>query len=138
MAFSHDNQSAFIGDDKGNIKMIKWKQNASSGDDFDFSEKPKKVGNGWTFSICLTKDEKYLLVGSNRLVSLYETTTREITKEFKMIFYVVQISLIKDGKKAIIAESNGDLSIINLGTLEISSIAENITNDKVLTSFAII
>ena len=45
MAFSHANQSCFINDSEGNIKMIKWQAGANSGDDFDFTEEPKKVGN---------------------------------------------------------------------------------------------
>ena len=45
------------------------------------------------------KDKKYLLVGSNRLVIVFETDTREVTKEFKMIEYVKEISLIKDDKR---------------------------------------
>ena len=48
------------------------------------------------------------------------------------------ISLIQDSKKAIIAEGNCDLSIIDVETLEISSIAKNITNDKVLSKITII
>ena len=46
MAFSSDNQSVFITDLDGNIKMIKWQAGANSGDDFDFTEEPKKVGIG--------------------------------------------------------------------------------------------
>ena len=82
MAFSRDNQSAFISDWEGSIKMIKWQAGANSEEDFDFTEKPIRVGVRFTVSICLTKDEKYLIVGSEKLVSLFETTTREVTKKF--------------------------------------------------------
>ena len=138
MAFPHDNQSVFISDFWGNIKMIKWQPNANSGNDFDFSEEPKMIGNTVTKSICLTKDEKYLLVGSSELVSVFETETREVTKEFKLKDDVIQITLIQDGKKAIIAEEYGDLSILDLETLEISSVAKNITNGNFLTKFILI
>ena len=63
MACSRDNQSAFISDWYGNIKIINWKADANSGDDFYFSE-DFKIGTR-THSICLTKDEKYLLVASS-------------------------------------------------------------------------
>ena len=43
IALSRDNQSAFISDFNGNIKMIKWQAGANSGDGFDFTEQPKKV-----------------------------------------------------------------------------------------------
>ena len=126
VAFSSDNQSAFISDDVGLIKMIKWQAGANSRDDFDFSEEPKLVGRDRTDSICLTKDEKYLLVGSSYNLSVLETETRVVIKEFLMEKWVQGISLIQDGKNAIIAQDNGDLSIIDLETLEIKEIAKEI------------
>ena len=138
MAFSHDNKSAFISEYGGNIRMIKWQAGANSGDDFDFTEEPRQVGKGHTGSICFTKDEKYLLVGSSRLVSVFETETRTVTKEFKLTNYIQEISLIRDGKHALIAESNSNLSIIDLETLKISSIAKNITNDKQMYKIKVI
>ena len=118
--------------------MIKWLAGANSGGDFDFTEKPKKVGNDCTFSICLTKDEKYLLVGSTGLVRVFETTTREVTKEFKLTTFVSGINLIKDGKKAIIVQGNGNLSILDLETLEIKKIARNIAKGKGLSTIMVI
>ena len=70
------------------IKIIKWEAGANSGDEFDFSEEPKKIGRKYIKSICLTKDEKYLLVGSRYLLSVFDTKTREVIKEFKMTNYV--------------------------------------------------
>ena len=128
IAFSRDNQSAFICDSNGYLKMIKWQAGANSKYKFDLIQKPQKVCTGYIRSICLTKDEKYLLIGSKGLVSLFEIRTREVTKEFKLTSIVQGICLIKYGKKVIIAERNGNLSIIDLETLEISSIAKNITN----------
>ena len=133
-----DNQRAFITDWYGNIKMIKWQTDANSRDEFDFTEELKKVGSNSTVSTCLTKDEKYLLVGSFQLVSVFETTTREVTKEFKLTTNVKTISLVKDGKRAIIAEYNGDLSILDLETMEISSIAKNITKHRGLSNIIVI
>ena len=83
VAFTRDNQSAFINDHDGNIKMIKWKAGANSSHEFDFSEEPKKVAGIHTESICLTKDEKYLLVGSELLLSVLETETRKVTKKIQ-------------------------------------------------------
>ena len=138
VAFSRDNQSVYISDDDGYIKIIKWEAGANSGDEFDFSEEPKKIGRKYIKSICLTKDEKHLLVGSRYLLSVFETKTREVIKEFKMTNYVKKISLIKDDKKAIIAESNGNLSILDLETLEIFSVAKNITNNQYLSRILVI
>ena len=133
MAFSGDNKSAFISNYSGNIKMIKWEPNASSEDEFDFTEEPKKVGNGDTFSICFTKDEKYLLFGRYLSLLVLETETREVKKEFKLTNVVKTVSLLQDGKKAIIAEENGNLSILDLETLEISLITKNTENSMKLS-----
>ena len=94
--------------------MIRWQVDASSENDFDFEEEPKKVGRGDTFSICLTKDEKYLLVGSRTQLSILETNTRRVAKKFNLNTTVRGIFLIKDGKKAIIAEEYGVFTIIDL------------------------
>ena len=136
VAFSCDNKSAFISNWDGNIKILKWETGAKSGDDFYFTQKSKQVGNNYTLTICLTKDEKYLLVGSHLLVSVFKTATREITKEFKMSTSVSKITLIKDEKKALIVEENGNLSILNLETLKISLIAKNITKNNYLLTIA--
>ena len=137
VAFSHDNQNAFISDWNGMIKKIRWQANANSGDEFDFTEEPKKVGMFNTPSICLTKDEKYLLVGSRKLVSVYKISNRKITKYIKMQYDVMGISLIKDGTEAIIAEEDGKLSVIDLKTLQIT-ISKNITNGIQLAQIIVI
>ena len=128
VAFSSDNQSAFISHYNGDIKMLKWKAGANSGDDFDCTEELKLVERS-SQSICLTKDEKYLLVASWKLLYIFVTKTRKVAREIKMAADVLEMSLIKDGKKAIIAQGDGSFSIIDLETLEISSIAENIAYD---------
>ena len=138
IAFSCDNQRAFISDYGGDIKIIKWQAGASSWDDFDFTEKPIRLDISCTSKICLTKDEKYLLVGSRTLVSVFEIESRKVTKEFNIMTFVVDIILIQDYKKAIIAEGNGNLTILNLETLEISSVAEKVTNGKHLSKMIVI
>ena len=55
-----------------------------------------------------------------------------------MTEYVQEISLIKDGKKSIIAFRNGNFSILDLETLEISLVAKNITNEKWLLKIIVI
>ena len=129
VAFSRDNQRAFISDYRGGIGVIKWKVGANSGDDFHWSEGFEKLGFEGTHSICLTKDEKYLLVGSKKEFFVYETTTREVIKEFQLTDSVIAINLIKNNKKAIIVEQNGHVSILDLETMQISLIAKNIWND---------
>ena len=118
--------------------MIKQQAGANSGDGFDFKNETKKLGSFYTWSICLTKDEKYLLVGSAYYVNIVETATREVKKQLELEYNVMTINLIEHGTKAIIAQEWGDLSILDLETLEISSNAENITNGKKLKKIIVI
>ena len=138
IAFSRDNQSAWVSGFNGYIKMIKWQTGASSGDDFDFADKVERVGAGGTNSICLTKDEKYLLVGSSKAMSVFEIETTRVIRKIKHAYIVKAITLIKDGKDAVVAERNGSMYAIDLETLNIYPIAKNITKNKYLTSIAII
>ena len=137
MAFLCDNTSAFISDASGNIKMIKWQTGVNSSIEISYIEESKKLYDN-TSSMCLSKDEKYLLFGSNNILCVFETETREVTKEFKLAGFVQAISLMQDGKIAIIGEGNSDLSILDLETLKIRKIAKNITKGKELTGIAII
>ena len=150
VAFSRDNQTVFISDKSGYIKMIKWQASANSGDDFDFNEKPIKVGMFDTYSICLTKDEKYLLVGGCERVCIFAITKLRLSKPYKSknvvrtlsqnglsekaMFrqlqpyygvFVRTITLAGDGKTAIIVENNGGLCTLNLETFEIKKIAKD-------------
>ena len=138
MAFLRDNQTAYISDFYGNIRMIRWQSGASSGDDFDFSHGSQNVCKQGTFSICLTKDEKYLLVGSDRLVSVFETTTREVKKDLKLTSIVRGIRLIKDGKKALLVDYSGHVTTLDLETLEISSVVESITEGRTVFIMVVI
>ena len=137
LAFSRDNQSVFISNCFGYIKMIKWKAGANNKDEFDFNEEPKQMGNFGTEIICLTKDEKYLLVGSHSSLCVFETTTRKVIKEFKLSMTVIGINLIKNGTKAIIAQGNGGLSILDLETLEMT-IIKNMTDNLGLEYISVI
>ena len=107
--------------------MIKWQAGANFEDDFEFTQDYKPTTNA-SCPICLTKDDKYLLVGSNKLVSVFETTTRELMTEFELSDTVAGIGLIKNDRKAIIAEDNGNLTIINLETLQKKTIVQDIFN----------
>ena len=130
MAFSHDSKSVFISDGAGNIKMEKWREDTYPGHESNYTEEPIKVGGSNTYSICLTKDEKYLLVGSNKLLQVFETTEKIVQKKFKLKSMVEVITLTKNGHYALIGEYDGNLSILDLETLEISLIAKNITTNR--------
>ena len=137
VAFPSDNQSVFLSGDEGFIKLFKWKEGNFSKDDVFEYEKSDWLDDGIR-SICLTKDDKYLLVGSSKSLSVFETKTRKVTKEFKLTDQVVGISLVKDNKYALIAEENGNFSIIDLETLEIFRIATDIIDGKKIDKIMVI
>ena len=138
VAFTQGHQSAYISDIGGNVKMINWKQNTNSKHDFDFTQNSIKVGNYNTNETCLTKDDKNLFVGSGNHVRVFNTETRKVTKQFKLNDNVHGLMLINSGKNVIIAQRNGDLSIIDLKTFEISRIHKNVTDGKRLTKILVI
>ena len=51
---------------------------------------------------------------------------------------ITELKLIDDGKKMLIAEKNGDLTIMNLETMEMSRSHRNVANSKELYSIALI
>ena len=125
VAFTRNNQSAYIADFNGNIALIKWKENSSSANDFD-TQVLTQVGNECTYAICLTKDEKYLLVGSKGLLSMINTRTRKVITQFNLTATIREIELINEGKQALIAEGNGNLTIIDVETLEMTQSCKDV------------
>lgn len=136
---SYDNKSAAVSDWSGNIKIIRWKPEAISEKDFDFDQKSKRVGRGSTEMICMgDKDDKYILVGSEASLCIYELATRRVIKEFMMTSIVMGIKMLGDGKKAAVAERNGNIYVIDIETHEMTLIAENVTSGKRLWRIAVI
>ena len=105
--------------------MLKWKTGAYSGDDFELTN-AKNLGGDSTQSICLTKCEKYLLIGSNMFLCVFELKTRKNAKTFNIDGDVMQINLIQDGTKALIATKYSDLHILDIETMEISLLKRDI------------
>ena len=138
VAFTQDNQGAFISDYGGFVKMIKWKPNANTEKDFDFTEKSIDVGTRGIDKICLTRDDKNILAGSLNGVDVINIETRKVTKTFNMNSPVLGVKLIGDGTNALIGETNCNLTIINLETMEISSIHKKTANGKYLQKMALI
>ena len=137
VAFTQDNQSAFISDSSGKIKMIKWKSNASTEHDFDFDQNSTQVSNNLD-QICLTRNDKNLMVGSNGFLSVFNTRSRKLINQFKLNDFVLGIKLMNDGKSVLIAEYNGDLTIINLETMQMFPSHKYAANENQLYTIALI
>lgn len=104
MAFTHDNLGAFICDFQGNIKLIKWKDNSNCKYDFDFSQVSTKVGSDQCMDICLTRDQKYLLAGSDYDFKIFDTSNMRKIKKFNFQSIVNGIEQIDGGRYAIISD----------------------------------
>ena len=71
-----------------------------------------------TNQICLTKDEKNILMGSEFSIRVFNIEKGEIIKELTNIGGCQKIRLIDDGDKALVADFGGDLYFIDLKTFE--------------------
>ena len=147
IAFSKDNQTAFISDYDGNLRKITWQEGATSWDDFDFTKELINRDMSCTKDICLSKDEKYIVQFSSRILILSSTTFEVIKEIFPddptieqtcAFAYVHDVKIIQDGKKALIAFKKGMLAIFDLETLELKHIAKNITKGKQLEQILLI
>jgi len=83
MACMPDNSGAYINDYSGAVRLVKWKQDASTEDDFDLSEEARKGPATRTKNICLTKDSKKLFVCSKDMIRLCWPLLLSSTKESK-------------------------------------------------------
>ena len=139
IAFTKDNQRAFISDYYGKIKMIMWVPNASTENDFDLTQASIIVGKGRIFlKICLTGDDKNLLVGSEKLLTVFSTETRKIIREIKLNHYVRGMKVDSNSTNVLIAEGNGNITIINTDSMEVVSGHMNADNGKGLWSITLI
>ena len=137
VVFKQDNSRAYISDWSGFIKIINWKNNANIEKDFDFTQNCINVGDD-NFKICLTKDDKNLLVASTKKQRVFDTQTKNVTKEFDLKRTVYGIDQIKDGNSALIAEYRGKQSIIDLETMQVAETQQIDLPGKELTQIALI
>ena len=86
-------------------KLFLASSNPHFGPQMEITQSSTKVGDNQTYQICLTKDDKNLLVGSYKILKVFNTETNIVTKELKMNKIVSGIKLINGGKSALIAES---------------------------------
>lgn len=122
MAITKNNQNTYISDVDGNIKTMNWKSIGSSEDYFELNDDCIKVGSRFcTFSICLTNDENNLLVGCKEILKVFNLVLGEVIKEFTLSSCVIGVGLIRKGKKAIVVEQDGGVTIIDLNDEEVSS-----------------
>jgi len=80
-----DNQSAYICDTKGNLKLLKWKENASCEDHFDYTQEDTRLNWGQTNAMCLSQNEEELLISSGSDLIVVNTKTLSGTKLKKKI-----------------------------------------------------
>ena len=129
ITFTKDCQQAYISDDDGNLKTMMLRSDANPGQDFKFTKDFKQIGSYATKNICLTDDEKNQIVGSRYYVRVVNIEKGDVTKEFKISEEIRELKLIGDGMSVLVAESNGNLTIIDLKTMKVSSNHQQIVKD---------
>ena len=144
IAFTKNNRTAYISDGDGYIRMMKWKQNANTEEDFELLKFKKsellKIGNKYTYNICLTNDEENLIIGSGSIGKVYilNLYSEEVIKEFNLTTIILKISQVDEEMFAVVAEYNSDLTIIDLESFDIVDYQPNVTGRNSLTSLAVI
>jgi len=82
MACIPDNSGAYINDYSGAVRLIKWKENPFTEDDFDLSEEARRGPAKMTKHISLTNDSKKLFVCSKDMIRLCWPLLLSSTKEY--------------------------------------------------------
>ena len=121
----------------GNIFKIIWKPNATCQEDFELVEEKALKGNE-TSHLCLTDDDKYLIIGLLNDVQVFNVDTWEVVKEHKFGNSIQAISLINNGNHVLIAVQNGDMIVIDTKNFEIIFKELEITKHHQLTKITII
>ena len=113
-----DSQHAYIGDENNNIGMLTWKPNPRFLKDVKFVEIRKLKKRG-IYSMCLTNDEKFLIVGAPNSVKFYNLLTDTIMYRQPVSDNVIGITLIKNGKGAQILQKKSDAKMLGYNVNEI-------------------
>lgn len=109
-----DNQSAIASDRDGNIIKIGWDINANNNYKFRVVQNFQQLGSNFTMKICIAADQQNLLIGSGGIIRLFNFKTCEIKKEFKLADSIRAIELIKNDTQAVIVESNGSITVLDM------------------------
>ena len=133
-----DNEYFIASDSHGFVRKIRWKADTRNKQDLELIKNYGHVGIDDTKSICLTEDEQNLLVGSLIYVRVLNLESGEVIKEFKLKAYVIGISLIDNGNKAVIAEDNGCITIIDVNKQEICETFDNLADGQKITTMKVI
>ena len=132
VAFTKDSKYAYISDFSGNLNIMCM-------ENFEFIEDFIKIGANGTLTICLSNDDKKLLVVSNEMLKIFDLDNREVVKEFRESDYK-KVSLINGGESILLSGANGELTIIDFETLEIVKTfdAKHTTNYKLIIDLVVI
>jgi len=84
VAFTMDNQGAYINGSNVGVKLVKWKQNATCEDHFDLTQDSTPVGEvGTCWSMCFSPNDEELLIADNNYLLLFNTQTKKVTKDLE-------------------------------------------------------
>ena len=113
VAVSRSKNFAYISDYSGNIRRFSMKN-------FDFHKDSISLGSHSTLSICLTKDQNNLLVGSFKKIKVFNIRSESIIKELDFSALVKKIGLFGDDNKALVITEQGEIASIDCEKFEIT------------------
>ena len=123
-----NNRWAQIGDEKGKILKIRWKNNSNTKQEFGILKHIQQATIksllrprlNAIFQLRLIDNEKNLLINSINLISIYNLTKNRSIKSFAFHDSIIEMELANNDRNIVVAEKNGDLTIIDLDLLVIS------------------
>ena len=116
VVMSNCTNTAYYSDITGKIARIEWNSNITSENDLVF-ERIKNFGE-WVYTLCITNDNKELLVGTSTGLYICSIDLNYDRKYIKLRF-VYLLSLFNDDKKALLCSEESKLHIVDIETLEI-------------------
>lgn len=125
------NQNAILGYENGDIKMLKWKNNAYAKRSFKSIKDYGRVIRQPVFKICLTNDEQNLILGLKKTVQLFNLNTEKVTKECKLTEVIFDMHQFENGNKIAVFYMKNCVEIIDLKILEILKKTEIVISNDI-------
>ena len=114
LAFTKNGLGLYLSDLEGNVNLIKWKKDKIGKHSLRFNQNLTKVGKYHTFATCLTKNERHMIVSSDKKLKVFNTRSGKLVTTRNMSSHVISMSLNREGSLAILAEENGNVSYFDL------------------------
>lgn len=129
IVITQDNQQVYLSEFDGTITKL---------DLNTLEENSQKTGDYLTSYMCLSKNDKKLLIVSENIIKVFNLETLLQLGKFEMAYSVRNVVLVNDGLNAIIASENGEVINIDLEKLVVSLQIDSIRENAYLRKIAVV